>query len=281
MPFLIDRDHGTLYINGSLDFELLPVHKFEVIATDSNPTHPKQSSVNVTVQVTDANDHFPMFFNYQRLRKINGPNDNLRKFAPSLRFNEAVPVYEKIFHNFKQDDEVIRIYSNDSDSGFNAEVKLEILNSDLLEYFYMEEETGAIRLSRDFPFYDSQRFEIYIKASDDGSPVRESYAVVLLTSQVRLRPTTTRITTTTTTTTTTRTTTVTTTTTTSSVTKPRAVIEKVQKQIVQGNIQKVEKVRRKFNDSFYNIGCSFTKKLYCTLHSTYLSNSVLKMVYII
>ncbi len=98
---------------------------FEAIATDSSAEVPLQSSVNVSVSVTDENDNAPVFYGHVRTEATpsNAESGPLRGVNP---LPEKLPIYEmKIsesenHRNFG----LLRVYANDSDkSTQNSDIR--------------------------------------------------------------------------------------------------------------------------------------------------------------
>ena len=64
--FRIDEVTGQIIVSGALDRETVPSYSFKVVATDSSPFLPLSSTADVTITVTDVNDHRPAVTNRNR-----------------------------------------------------------------------------------------------------------------------------------------------------------------------------------------------------------------------
>ena len=64
--FRIDEVTGQIMVSRALDRETVPSYSFKVVATDSSPFLPLTSTADVTITVTDVNDHRPAVTNRNR-----------------------------------------------------------------------------------------------------------------------------------------------------------------------------------------------------------------------
>ncbi len=68
LPFRIMTD-GTLMVDGELDRELQEFYAFRVMARD-NGEKPLHTTVDVDIRVSDLNDNFPVFYNYDKVIQV-------------------------------------------------------------------------------------------------------------------------------------------------------------------------------------------------------------------
>lgn len=68
-PFKISPD-GSLIVDGELDRELQEFYTFRIIAEDKGEK-PLHNTVDVDVRVSDLNDNYPVFYNYDKIIQVN------------------------------------------------------------------------------------------------------------------------------------------------------------------------------------------------------------------
>ena len=68
--FAVDPTNGSLFVDGTLDYENQPRISFTVIATDGPRTDALQASTNVTINLRDINDNPPVFINLPAFTSI-------------------------------------------------------------------------------------------------------------------------------------------------------------------------------------------------------------------
>ncbi|XP_072294183.1 protocadherin-20 [Eucyclogobius newberryi] len=148
--FNIDRNTGQLFVSVSLDREEQRIHTISVTAQDSG-SPPLETRATVHIRVVDQNDNAPIFV-----------MPHFIFFVP-----ENAPVLAPVG----------AIEVTDADEGENGKVVLYVTNSSGPFVIPNSRKTLHITSSLDREVQD--RFEFWVKASDNGSPIR-------LTSSVRV-----------------------------------------------------------------------------------------------
>lgn len=139
-----------------LDREVKDFYTVQVIAKDGGKP-PKQSVLDVHISVTDVNDNFPTFS--QKVYNISVKNE------PS----ETLPI--------------IMLSASDADSGMNGRISYQYSpqTSDMARFhFKLNKITGEIFLVKKFTFGQELLYELYVEATDGGTPSLSSIAMVLV-----------------------------------------------------------------------------------------------------
>ena len=150
------RTLGCITAIRDFDFEQVQSYTFNVTVSLDGTTFAApslSSTVEVRVQVLDENDNFPVFIDFP---------------DPPLFPNSRV----------RQDEEqesdvlVFDINATDADSGENARLTYEILNTDLAGKFYISNSTGMLFAVAGLDREEISNYFITIRVSDHGNPVR-------------------------------------------------------------------------------------------------------------
>ena len=142
------------------------------------------STANVTVTVLDVNDNPPKFSGFKRLRRVTSGNRNDRELLEIAGDDVIfVPVYEtSIPSTASPGSEILRVYATDVDAGRNGRVKFSIRNNDAGEgSFGIGERDGVVVFRKERKNDLDNRFELYVVATDEATPVKvrkQSVAVV-------------------------------------------------------------------------------------------------------
>ncbi|XP_069125633.1 protocadherin Fat 4-like [Argopecten irradians] len=149
--FEIDPRTATLRLIKSLDYAKEALIDFQVTADDGDKSH--QVSVNVSVDVVDANNHTPMF------------SSELYNCSVEENVTSAIVCRSSI-------------NATDGDRGTNGEIHYSI-EGQMKSIFTIDNTNGVIRplLPLD---YDTgpRRYILFVQAKDNGKPKRTSSAVV-------------------------------------------------------------------------------------------------------
>ncbi|KAJ8926397.1 hypothetical protein NQ314_021183 [Rhamnusium bicolor] len=150
----IDRNTGEVQVAGKgLDYETSPQYEVWIEAQDSdNP--PLRSVLQLTINVTDANDNPPI---------MNSPLYNA-----SVLEEEAPPLL------------VVKVSATDTDSGENGQVTYKLLD-DFDGAFEIDLETGEIYTNTRLDREDIASYELTVEAIDQGMPQLSGTATVLVT----------------------------------------------------------------------------------------------------
>lgn len=136
--FAIGLLSGLITLVERLDFEKVQTHYLLIIAKDG-AWQSKTATINITINVTDVNDHPPVF--------------------TSTEYKASISENSRIGSS------VIQIAANDADSGRNAEVIYTIISGHA-ELFLLDERNGSITSLEVFDFEHEQSFELTVKASN-------------------------------------------------------------------------------------------------------------------
>lgn len=112
------------------------------------------SSLNITIQVTDVNDHDPVF--------------------------SQTTYYANIAENNELESFVLRVTASDQDSGSNAVIQYK-LAGDSGGYFTVDSADGIIHTSARLDYELMQEIQFHVVAVDGGAGPRSSTAVVIVT----------------------------------------------------------------------------------------------------
>ncbi|CAI9732411.1 protocadherin alpha-6-like isoform X3 [Octopus vulgaris] len=145
-----------LSLTQELDREVKSHYSLQIVA--SNGGFPRKVGIlKVEVSVIDENDHAPVFTH----------NTNNITISSAHQRNEPV----------------ITMFADDLDAGENGNVSynFNLKTSSLTQsYFNINKNTGEIFLNSNFPFGKRQTYNLFIDATDHGSPPLSSTAIVLI-----------------------------------------------------------------------------------------------------
>ncbi|XP_044218795.1 protocadherin alpha-8-like [Thunnus albacares] len=140
-----DRKIPFLVLQKQLDRETSVKHKLLLTAVDGGKPA-KSGTIEVNVEVLDVNDNSPTF----------------TKDVYSVTLSENTPVGAT----------VAQVNATDSDEGLNGEVIYlfgKEVDSNIMDLFGLNQETGEITIKGKIDFEDNQAYEIDIRASDKGA----------------------------------------------------------------------------------------------------------------
>ncbi|XP_069055573.1 protocadherin gamma-C4-like [Pleurodeles waltl] len=143
-----------LVLERALDREQRAVHHLVLTAEDGGAPR-RTSTLNITVNVLDANDNHPVFD------------------KPSYKAS--------LVENIAKGTLVVRLNATDLDEGPNGEIEYSFSshNSDALSsVFTINGQTGEIRIIGDLDYEEVKLYEIDIEAKDNGSPIMEEHCTV-------------------------------------------------------------------------------------------------------
>ncbi|XP_026094148.1 protocadherin alpha-3-like [Carassius auratus] len=137
VPFLV--------LKKAVDREITTTYKLLLTAVDGgNP--PKSGILNITITILDINDNHPVF--------------SRDTYSVTLKENCITGTV------------VIRVNATDMDEGTNSDIEYSFatLNSDVNEFFELDQVTGEIRVKRKVDFEAAEVYKLDIQASDKGYP---------------------------------------------------------------------------------------------------------------
>uniref|UniRef100_A0A8D1JYI0 FAT atypical cadherin 1 n=1 Tax=Sus scrofa TaxID=9823 RepID=A0A8D1JYI0_PIG len=154
--FVIDKQSGRLKLEKSLDHEATKWYQFSVLARCSHDDYEVVASVDVSIQVKDANDNSPVL--------------------------ESNPYEAFIVENLPAGSRVIQIRASDLDSGTNGQVMYNLDQSqsvEVIESFAINMETGWITTLKELDHEKRDRYQIKVVASDLGEKVQLSSTAIV------------------------------------------------------------------------------------------------------
>ncbi|XP_060237640.1 protocadherin Fat 1 isoform X3 [Meriones unguiculatus] len=154
--FVIDRQSGRLKLEKSLDHETTRWYQFSILARCTLEDYEVVASIDVSIQVKDANDNSPVL--------------------------ESNPYEAFIVENLPGGSRVIQIRASDLDSGANGQVMYSLDQSqgaDILESFAINKETGWITTLKELDHEERANYQIRVVASDHGEKIQLSSTAVV------------------------------------------------------------------------------------------------------
>lgn len=154
--FVIDKQSGRLKLEKSLDHETTKWYQFSILARCTLEDYEVVSSVDVSIQVKDANDNSPVL--------------------------ESNPYEAFIVENMPGGSRVIQVRASDLDSGTNGQVMYSLDQSqsvDIIESFAINMETGWITTLKELNHEERDNYQIQVVASDHGEKVQLSSTAIV------------------------------------------------------------------------------------------------------
>ena len=152
--FEIDSSTGKIRTKALLDREEMSQHKFMVTAKDKGQP-PLQTSMVLTINILDVNDHAPVFD-----KKV------YRKNISELENSGST---------------VLAVRAYDADEGQNREIRYSIVNHiGSNKVFIISEMSGIIRVDDDLDRESVPSYHLVVKAQDQGNPPLSSTVDVFI-----------------------------------------------------------------------------------------------------
>ncbi|XP_017345170.2 protocadherin alpha-2 [Ictalurus punctatus] len=152
----IQSDSAELVLQKSLDRERESVIKLVLTAADGG-TPPRSGTMQIVINVLDANDNSPVF---------------------------TTPLYKiKVNENAPTGTKLLTVSASDADEGINNELSYSIITDDehsALDLFSINPVSGDIIVKANINHEDSPAVELRIQAQDKGHPPRMSRCKVLI-----------------------------------------------------------------------------------------------------
>nr|XP_006001093.1 PREDICTED: protocadherin Fat 1 isoform X1 [Latimeria chalumnae]XP_014346958.1 PREDICTED: protocadherin Fat 1 isoform X1 [Latimeria chalumnae] len=150
--FVIDKNTGSLKLEKSLDHETTKWYQLSVMAQYPYENHQVMSTVDVSIQVKDANDNEPLF--------------------------ESNPYEAFVVENLASGTKVIQVKATDLDSGTNGRVTYSLAQSqepdDITEFFTINGDNGWITTLKELDHEKQERYYVAVVASDRGENIQLS-----------------------------------------------------------------------------------------------------------
>eukprot|EP00794_Sanderia_malayensis_P011813 gene11813-13037_t len=151
--FTISAENGTISTRNTLDRESQGVVKLTVTAFDDGVPVRRSKNTSVIITLLDVNDNVPRF--------------SARVYNVSV--NE----------NIQGDSQVIKLKAMDGDKDRNGSVSYFIDSGNELGYFYIGRTTGSINIAKSLDYESVPSFNLSIRATDDGTPMKLSSAALV------------------------------------------------------------------------------------------------------
>ena len=166
--FDIDAVTGDITTRRLLDRELFPVHRLVAVASNPNASARLSGSADVTVYVSDVNDHAPVVQ------------------LPSVGDAGRFPVY--VSSGLRRGRRATRIVAHDADAGDNAQLTFHLRGDD--DAFRVDRRTGVVYVQRDLSSITHQTFIYRVTVVDRGVPPRSSSAslTIVVNSSIAVPP---------------------------------------------------------------------------------------------
>ncbi|XP_041081573.1 protocadherin Fat 1-like isoform X3 [Polyodon spathula] len=148
--FVIDEDTGKLKLEKNLDHETTKWYQLTLLAQYAHEDYEVVSSVDISIQVKDANDNSPVF--------------------------ESNPYRAFVAENLPGGTRVIQVKATDLDSSTNGQVMYSLAQSqetdDIMELFAINSETGWITTLKELDHEKQGKHMVTVVASDHGEKVQ-------------------------------------------------------------------------------------------------------------
>ncbi|KAK5868901.1 hypothetical protein PBY51_009876 [Eleginops maclovinus] len=151
--FIIDQNTGRIITAAPLDRERTASYTFEVVATDSSPANPRNSTVQVTVYIQDVNDNAPFFIQDPLIVNISASSVNSRRVLATMR-------------------------AEDKDFGANGSVFYRFANP--VRGFTINSLTGDIQATEKLQTLTQSQRTLIVQAMDQGNPSQSSLGVAII-----------------------------------------------------------------------------------------------------
>ncbi|XP_063060967.1 protocadherin-16 [Engraulis encrasicolus] len=151
--FLVDEHSGRIFTAGPLDREKRALFTFQVLAVDSAPAAPRNSTAQVTVNILDINDNAPFFVQDPLIINVSSAAGQGHRTLATMR-------------------------AEDKDFGANGSVFYRFASP--VRGFAINSLTGAIQATEDLQGLTQSQRTLIVEAMDQGSPAQSSFGVVVV-----------------------------------------------------------------------------------------------------
>ncbi|CAL8272565.1 unnamed protein product [Boreogadus saida] len=149
--FHLDPKSGVLVLTEALDYEDITVHTLVIMVRDQDMPV-KRNFARVMVYVEDCNDHSPIFLS---------------------------PRFEAILSNMAATgSQVIQVKALDKDTGSNADIAYSLHSGNIDHLFSIDQVLGSISLTKPLDLHPQEKFQLTVKATDQGFPQRSDVCSV-------------------------------------------------------------------------------------------------------
>ncbi|KAK7066000.1 hypothetical protein SK128_019625 [Halocaridina rubra] len=176
-PFRIVETSGTILATGTVDREMQEVYEFTVIATDMGDPE-LSSSALIHIDVTDVNDHAPVFYGYQETVALPLDADTSGS-SQEITYN---PVYTAVIsENIPQNTVIANVYTNDSDSSKSGNGIILYTLEGGGDKFAINSKNGSIYTVGSLDYERWPTHNLTVIAQDLGSPPLKAVAILSIT----------------------------------------------------------------------------------------------------
>lgn len=151
--FLVDEHSGRIFTAGPLDREKRALYTFQVLAVDSAPAGPRNSTTQVTVNILDVNDNAPFFVQDPLVINVSSASAQGHRTLATMR-------------------------AEDKDFGANGSVFYRFASP--VRGFAINSLTGAIQATENLQGLTQSQRTLIVEAMDQGSPAQSSFGVVVV-----------------------------------------------------------------------------------------------------
>uniref|UniRef100_A0A8C6SHA9 Dachsous cadherin-related 1a n=1 Tax=Neogobius melanostomus TaxID=47308 RepID=A0A8C6SHA9_9GOBI len=151
--FIIDQSTGRIITAAPLDREKVASYTFDVVAIDSSPDDPRNSTARVTVYIQDVNDNAPYFIQDPLILNISVGSVSSRRVLATMK-------------------------AEDKDFGANGSVFYRFANP--VRGFTINSLTGDIQATEKLQGLTQSQRTLIVQAMDQGNPAQSSLGVVIV-----------------------------------------------------------------------------------------------------
>lgn len=151
--FIIDQNTGRIITAAPLDRERTPSYTFEVCATDSSPSNPRNATAHVTVYIQDVNDNAPFFIQDPLIMNVSASSVSSRRVLATMR-------------------------AEDKDFGANGSLFYRFATP--VRGFTINSLTGDIQATENLQTLTQSQRTLIVQAMDQGNPSQSSLGVVVI-----------------------------------------------------------------------------------------------------
>ena len=152
--FTIDTNTGVIMLESSVDFERQAQYILTISATNSRADPPLASTTTVRINITELNEHFPMF--------------SQAMYQASLVENEPSGT------------SVVQVVATDLDDGSSGEISFEIAAGNTGSAFEITD-TGVVLTRRPLDREQEEVYMLTVVGTDRGTPPLSSTTIVMVT----------------------------------------------------------------------------------------------------
>ena len=155
-PFSLGKNSGILHVSGYLDREMKSKYIVYVTATDQGKPV-LSAQMELQIFIVDYNDHAPVF--------------------------QQHPGIVTVLENSTIGTSLLHFTATDKDEGENAEVQFSISTGNDYDVFEIDPKTGLLQTVKPLDYEQKAKYNLKIRASDQGIPEKFSFTSVSIVLQ--------------------------------------------------------------------------------------------------